>query len=193
MPPSAMTSKARIAVRRTRSSGTTRACRNSKSTTAGCGKRGWAGPPRFPQPAVVDLLLRHGRVVPDDRVLRTAIRALDVMADGGIHDQVGGGFHRYATDTDWLVPHFEKMLYDNAQLARVYLHAYQLTGERRFRDVVETTLDFMVREMRTRDGLFAASQDADTDGVEGGTYVWTRDEVAAVLDGAVANAGPGPQ
>jgi uncharacterized protein YyaL (SSP411 family) len=154
---------------------------------------GWAGPPRFPQPAVIDLLLRHARVVPNDRVLRTATRALDAMADGGIHDQVGGGFHRYATDTNWLVPHFEKMLYDNAQLARVYLHAYQLTGERRYRDVVETTLDFMVREMRTRDGLFAASQDADTDGVEGGTYVWTRDEVAAVLDGAVANGGPGPQ
>jgi uncharacterized protein YyaL (SSP411 family) len=154
---------------------------------------GWAGPPRFPQPAVIDLLLRRARVGPDDRVLGTAMRALDAMADGGIHDQIGGGFHRYATDTDWLVPHFEKMLYDNAQLARVYLHAYQLTGERRFRDVVETTLDYMVRELRTRDGLFAASQDADTDGIEGGTYVWTRDEVAAVLDGAVAKPGPGPQ
>jgi uncharacterized protein YyaL (SSP411 family) len=153
---------------------------------------GWAGPPRFPQPAVIDLLLRHAQVLPDDRVLPSAIRALDVMADGGIHDQVGGGFHRYATDTDWLVPHFEKMLYDNAQLARVYLHAYQLTGERRFRNVVETTLDYMVREMRTRDGLFAASQDADTDGVEGGTYVWTRDEAAAVL-GPAADPGPQPQ
>jgi uncharacterized protein len=154
---------------------------------------GWAGPPRFPQPAVIELLLRRARVVPDDRVLRTAIRALDAMADGGIHDQVGGGFHRYATDTNWLVPHFEKMLYDKAQLARVYLHAYQLTGERRFKDVVETTLDYMVREMRTRDGLFAASQDADTDGVEGGTYVWTLDEVAAVLGGTASNPRPGPQ
>ena len=86
------------------------------------------------------------------------------MADGGIHDQIGGGFHRYATDADWLVPHFEKMLYDNAQLARVYLHAYQLTGEPRFREVVESTLDYLVREMRTPNGLFAASQDADTDG-----------------------------
>jgi uncharacterized protein YyaL (SSP411 family) len=148
---------------------------------------GWAGPPRFPQPAVIDLLLRRASVVPDDRVLRTAVRALDAMADGGIYDQVGGGFHRYATDTNWLVPHFEKMLYDNAQLARVYLHAYQLTGERRFRDVVEATLDFMVREMRTRDGLFASSQDADTDGVEGGTYVWTRDDVATVLGGTAGD------
>jgi uncharacterized protein YyaL (SSP411 family) len=144
---------------------------------------GWAGPPRFPQPAVIDLLLRHASGFADDRVLRTAIRALDAMADGGIHDQAGGGFHRYATDTNWLVPHFEKMLYDNAQLARVYLHAYQLTGEQRFRNVAETTLDFMVREMRTPDGLFAASQDADTDGVEGETYTWTLDEVAAVLAG----------
>ena len=75
------------------------------------------------------------------------------MADGGIHDQLGGGFHRYATDTDWLVPHFEKMLYDNAQLARVYLHAFQLTGERRFGEVAATTLDYMVRELRTPDGL----------------------------------------
>ncbi len=150
---------------------------------------GWAGPPRFPQPAVIELLLRRARILPDDRVLNTALRALDAMADGGIHDQLGGGFHRYATDTDWLVPHFEKMLYDNAQLARVYLHAYQLTGEPRFRSVAETTLDYMARELRTPDGLFAASQDADTDGVEGGTYVWTEDEVWDVL-GRVAAPAP---
>ena len=150
----------------------------------------WAGPPRFPAPAVIDLLLQRVRVAPDDRVLGTAIRALDALADGGIHDQIGGGFHRYATDTDWLVPHFEKMLYDNAQLARVYLHAYQLTGGRRFRRVAETTLDYIVCELRTRDGLFAASQDADTGGLEGGTYVWTRDEVAAVLGGAAAEQRP---
>ena len=142
---------------------------------------GWGGPPRFPQPSIIELLLRRAGAVPDGRALSTAIRALDVMADGGIHDQVGGGFHRYATDTNWLVPHFEKMLYDNAQLARVYLHAYQLTGEQRLRDVVESTLDYMVREMRTPDGLFAASQDADTDGAEGATYVWTAGEVTAVL------------
>jgi uncharacterized protein len=153
---------------------------------------GWAGPPRFPQPAIMELLLRRTSVVPDDRVLRTATRALDVMAGGGIHDQIGGGFHRYATDTDWLVPHFEKMLYDNAQLARVYLHAFQLTGEARFRTVTETTLDYMVRELRTRDGLFAASQDADTDGVEGATYTWSAGEIEAVLGGAMAKPGPQP-
>jgi uncharacterized protein YyaL (SSP411 family) len=147
---------------------------------------GWAGPPRFPQPAIVDLLLRRARAGSDDRALRAAARALDVMAAGGIHDQLGGGFHRYATDTNWLVPHFEKMLYDNAQLARVYLHAYQLTGERRFRDVAETTLDYMASTLRTPEGLFAASEDADTDGVEGGTYVWTCDQVADALEGTAA-------
>jgi uncharacterized protein len=151
---------------------------------------GWGGPPRFPQPAVIELLLRRARDPSDGQILRAAVCALDVMADGGIHDQIGGGFHRYATDSDWLVPHFEKMLYDNAQLARVYLHAYQLTGEPRFREVVETTLDYLVREMRTPDGLFAASQDADTDGIEGRTYVWTLDEVAAVLAGTAADPGP---
>ena len=150
---------------------------------------GWGGPPRFPQPAVIELLLRRARDASVDETLRAAVRALDVMADGGIHDQIGGGFHRYATDTDWLVPHFEKMLYDNAQLARVYLHAYQLTGEPRLREVAETTLDYLVREMRTPDGLFAASQDADTDGIEGRTYVWTLDEVAAVLAGTEADTG----
>ncbi len=142
---------------------------------------GWGGPPRFPQPAIIELLLRSARVTPDERTLRTALRALEAMADGGIHDQLGGGFHRYATDSDWLVPHFEKMLYDNAQLARVYIHACQLTGERRFGDVAATTLDYIARDLRTPDGLFAASQDADTDGVEGATYVWAREEVAAVL------------
>jgi uncharacterized protein YyaL (SSP411 family) len=157
---------------------------------------GWGGPPRFPQQAVIELLLRRARYASDDETLRAAVRALDVMADGGIHDQIGGGFHRYATDSDWLVPHFEKMLYDNAQLARVYLHAYQLTGEPRFREVVESTLDYLVREMRTPDGLFAASQDADTGGIEGRTYVWTLDEVTSVLAGTAADArradGPSP-
>ena len=154
---------------------------------------GWGGPPRFPQPAVIELLLRRTRVVSDDQVLRAAVRALDVMADGGIQDQIGGGFHRYATDTDWLVPHFEKMLYDNAQLARVYLHAYQLTGEPRFRAVAETTLDYLAREMRTTEGLFAASQDADTDGIEGRTYVWTLDEVTTVLGGTAAGPADDPR
>ena len=145
------------------------------------GHGGWGGAPRFPQPATLELLVRRARAKSDPAALATAVRALDVMAGGGIRDHLGGGFHRYATDTNWLVPHFEKMLYDNAQLALVYLHAYQLTGELRFREVAETTLDYMAAEMTTPDGLFASSQDADTDGVEGATYVWTAEEVAEVL------------
>ena len=104
------------------------------------------------------------------------------MAAGGIHDQLGGGFHRYATDAAWLVPHFEQMLYDNAQLARVYLHAWALTSDAGYlRDGDAAVLDYMLRELRTPDGGFAASQDADTDGEEGGTFVWTAAEVRDVL------------
>ena len=108
------------------------------------------------------------------------------MADGGIHDQLGGGFHRYSTDAKWLVPHFEQMLYDNAQLARVYLHAWQLTGDERYRDVATGTLDYLVRELTTDDGAFAASQDADTEGVEGATFIWTAAEIRDVLGDTAA-------
>jgi uncharacterized protein YyaL (SSP411 family) len=103
------------------------------------------------------------------------------MAAGGIYDQLGGGFARYATDERWLVPHFEKMLYDNAQLARVYVHAWQLTGDPSYRTVAEETLAFAERELMTVDGGFAASLDADTDGEEGATYVWSAAEIEAAL------------
>jgi uncharacterized protein YyaL (SSP411 family) len=103
------------------------------------------------------------------------------MADGGIHDQLGGAFHRYATDAIWLVPHFEQMLYDNAQLARVYVHAWQQFGDGRFREVAEGVLDYMARELTTADGAFAASQDADTEGVEGKTFTWTAAEIRELL------------
>ena len=106
---------------------------------------------------------------------------LEKMADGGIHDQLGGGFHRYATDAIWLVPHFEQMLYDNAQLARAYLHAWAETGDARFRAVALEVLDYMLRELALPDGAFAASQDADTDGVEGLTFIWTAAEIRDVL------------
>jgi uncharacterized protein YyaL (SSP411 family) len=110
-----------------------------------------------------------------------ARRTLDKMADGGLRDQLGGGFHRYATDAIWLVPHFEQMLYDNAQLARTYLHAWALTGEARYREVATGTLDYIVRELTTTDGAFAASQDADTDGEEGVTFTWRADEIRSAL------------
>ena len=103
---------------------------------------------------------------------------LDGMAAGGMYDLVGGGFHRYSVDAQWLVPHFEKMLYDNALLVPPYLHAWLLTGEERYRVVAEQTLDYMVRELRLPSGGFASSQDADTDGVEGLTYTWTAEEGA---------------
>jgi uncharacterized protein len=143
---------------------------------------GWGGAPKFPQPMTIEFLLRRAAGGEDDgRALAMARRTLDAMAAGGIHDQLGGGFHRYATDAVWLVPHFEQMLYDNAQLARVYVHAWQLTGERHYRDVAVATLDYLARELLTGDGAFAASQDADTDGEEGATFVWTPDGVRTVL------------
>ena len=98
------------------------------------------------------------------------------MAAGGMYDLLGGGFHRYSVDERWLVPHFEKMLYDNALLAPVYLHAWVVTGEERYRQVAGETLDYMLRELRLPDGGFASAQDADTDGVEGLTFTWTTDE-----------------
>jgi uncharacterized protein len=111
-----------------------------------------------------------------------ARRTLDAMAAGGINDQLAGGFARYSTDAVWLAPHFEKMLYDNAQLARVYLHAWRVTSEPRYAEVARSTLDFMERELRNPPGGgFAASLDADTDGEEGATYVWTAAEVGEVL------------
>jgi hypothetical protein len=141
---------------------------------------GWGWAPKFPQPMAIGFLL--GRAAAGDpRPLQVARTALDRMADGGIHDQLGGGFHRYSTDARWLVPHFEKMLYDNAQLARVYLQGYQLTGHERYRQVAERTLDYLRREMLTADGLLAASQDADTDGIEGATSTWTLEEIEIVL------------
>jgi uncharacterized protein len=142
---------------------------------------GWGGAPKFPQPMTIEYLLRRAVATGDPRPLAVARRSLDAMADGGIHDQLGGGFHRYSTDAKWLVPHFEKMLYDNAQLARVYIHAWALTGDRRYRDVTVSTLDYLTGELRTSDCGFAASQDADTDGVEGATFVWTAEEIRDVV------------
>jgi uncharacterized protein YyaL (SSP411 family) len=132
---------------------------------------GFGHAPKFPPASVLEFLLRRGALEP--------VRlTLDGMAAGGMYDLVGGGFHRYSVDAQWLVPHFEKMLYDNALLVPAYLHAWLLTGEERYRVVAEQTLEYMVRELRLPSGGFASSQDADTDGVEGLTYTWTVEEGA---------------
>jgi uncharacterized protein YyaL (SSP411 family) len=130
---------------------------------------GFGGAPKFPPASVLELLLRRGEL---DMVERT----LDAMAAGGMYDLVGGGFHRYSVDAHWLVPHFEKMLYDNALLVTAYLHAWVVTGEERCRTVAEETCEYLLRDLALSEGGFASSQDADTDGVEGLTYTWTEDE-----------------
>jgi uncharacterized protein YyaL (SSP411 family) len=142
---------------------------------------GWGRAPKFPQPMTIEYLLRRAASTGDPRPLAVARRSLDAMANGGIHDQLGGGFHRYSTDAIWLVPHFEKMLYDNAQLARVYIHAWALTGDPRYHDVALSTLGYVASELKTKDCGFAASQDADTNGVEGATFVWTAEEIREVV------------
>ncbi|MEO5964239.1 MAG: thioredoxin domain-containing protein [Candidatus Limnocylindrales bacterium] len=145
---------------------------------------GWGRAPKFPQPMTIEFLLRHHVASGDARSLEIARASLDAMAAGGIHDQLGGGFHRYATDAHWLVPHFEQMLYDNAQLARIYAHAWAVTRDPSYLATATGVLDYLMRELRTVDGGFAASQDADTGGEEGATFVWAAAEIRDVLDAA---------
>jgi uncharacterized protein YyaL (SSP411 family) len=145
---------------------------------------GWGRAPKFPQPMTIEFLLRRLAAVgpSGDPATRRMVRiTLDRMAAGGLRDQLGGGFHRYSTDAEWLAPHFEQMLYDNAQLGRVYLHAWQLLGDERDRAVACATLDAIVRDFMTADRGLAASRDADTDGVEGATFTWDPAEVALAL------------
>jgi uncharacterized protein len=137
---------------------------------------GFGGAPKFPPGSALEFLLRRYHRSGDGEALTMVIRTLDAMAAGGMYDLLGGGFHRYSVDERWLVPHFEKMLYDNALLAPAYLHAWVVTGEVRYRQIAEATLDYMLRELRLSEGGLASAQDADTDGVEGLTFTWTADE-----------------
>jgi uncharacterized protein YyaL (SSP411 family) len=137
--------------------------------------------PKFPNAGVYELFLRHYHHSKEQRFLDMVTYTLRKMAEGGIYDHLGGGFHRYSVDEKWLVPHFEKMLYDNAQLARIYAQAYCATGDPLFKRVMGETVDYLLREMLQSEGGFYATQDADSEGEEGKFFVWTPDEIAAVL------------
>jgi uncharacterized protein YyaL (SSP411 family) len=136
---------------------------------------GFGGAPKFPPASALEFLLRmHLRG--DGEALPMVTKTLDAMAAGGMYDLLGGGFHRYSVDRQWLVPHFEKMLYDNALLASTYLHGWVVTGDERYRRVAEETLDYVLRELALPEGGLASAQDADTEGVEGLTFTWTPEE-----------------
>ena len=142
---------------------------------------GFGAAPKFPSPANIEFLISEYERTSDEALLKMVTRTLDMMAYGGMYDQIGGGFHRYSVDAKWLIPHFEKMLYDNAQLAKIYLRAYQLTQAPRYRRIAEEIFNFVFREMTAPEGGFYSALDAETDAEEGKYYVWTEDEIRKVL------------
>ncbi len=137
--------------------------------------------PKFPNAGVLELFLRHYHRTKDRRFLEMVTHTLTKMAEGGIYDHLGGGFHRYSVDAKWLVPHFEKMLYDNAQLTRLYAQVFCLTQDPFFKRVVEETLDYLLREMFQPEGGFYSTQDADSEGAEGRSFIWSREEIMGIL------------
>ena len=150
-----------------------------------CG--GFGDAPKFPPSTALPVLLTLGAEWDDRECAEMALRTLNAMALGGIFDHIGGGFHRYSTDERWLLPHFEKMLYDNAQLGWAYAHAYALTGDEFYADIAVRTFDWMLREMRTPHGAFASALDADTPEGEGYYYTWTERELYEILPRDEAN------
>ncbi len=142
---------------------------------------GFGGAPKFPQPSMPAFLLRCAKRFHDDEALHMVLHTCERMAAGGIHDQLGGGFARYSVDAGWLVPHFEKMLYDNAQLAQLYLDAFLVSGDTRYADTVRDILDYVLRDMTHPDGGFYSAEDADSEGHEGKFYCWTKAELSKLL------------
>ncbi|HEX4646205.1 MAG TPA: thioredoxin domain-containing protein, partial [Verrucomicrobiae bacterium] len=142
---------------------------------------GFGDAPKFPQPSNPALLLRCGLRFKDHEAVQMVLRTCDRMAAGGIHDQIGGGFSRYSVDAEWLVPHFEKMLYDNAQLVNLYLDAYLVSGETRYADTARDILRYVLRDMTHPEGGFYSAEDADSEGKEGKFYCWTRAELSQLL------------
>lgn len=143
---------------------------------------GFSQAPKFPNESFLYLLLSHLQRENDPAVKQALVNTLEAMANGGMYDQIGGGFHRYSTDNEWLVPHFEKMLYNQANLARIYLQAWQLTGDTFFADVVRQTLDYVLREMTGDGGAFYSATDADTGEEEGLYFIWTPAQIRRLLD-----------
>ncbi len=142
---------------------------------------GFGKAPKFPSAMILSFLLRYWRRTGTPRALEMVKKTLEKMAHGGIYDHLGGGFHRYSVDERWLIPHFEKMLYDNALLSRTYFEAYQATRQERYRRVAEEVLRYVIREMRSPEGGFYSTQDADSEGEEGKFYVWSRDQIKEIL------------
>src|SRR5882672_1113060 len=142
---------------------------------------GFGNAPKFPQPSQPQFILRYAKRFKDDEAIKMVLHTCERMAAGGIHDQLGGGFSRYSVDAEWLVPHFEKMLYDNAQLAQLYLDAHLVSGEAKFADSARDILDYVLRDMTHPEGGFFSAEDADSEGHEGKFYCWTRRELLKLL------------
>src|SRR5438552_12287875 len=142
---------------------------------------GFGGAPKFPRPSEPSFLLRYGTRFQDNEAVRMVLHTAERMAAGGMYDQIGGGFHRYSVDAEWLVPHFEKMLYDNAQLLHLYLDAWLVSGETRYADVARDIIRYVLRDMTSPEGGFYSAEDADSEGKEGKFYCWTRDEMSKLL------------
>src|SRR5258706_9254148 len=142
---------------------------------------GWGTAPKFPSPSNPAFLLRYGTRFKNQQAIQMVLHTCERMAAGGIYEQIGGGFSRYSTDAQWLVPHFEKMLYDNAQLLDLYLDACLVSGEARFAEVARDIIRYVLRDMTSPEGGFYSAEDADSEGKEGKFYCWTSDELAKLL------------